>query len=77
MSQRRFEMDQYRKALARTRQGDSDRDITRSRLMGRMEMARPRGSDRHAGERTTANDTTAHQGHDRTWHGGQYGRLGD
>jgi len=30
-----------------------------------------------AGERTTANDTTAHRGHDRTRHGGQYGRVWD
>lgn len=35
MSKRRFEMYQYRQALLRMRQGDSDREIARSGLMGR------------------------------------------
>jgi transposase len=35
MSNRRFEMYQYRQALLRMRQGDSDRDIARTGLMGR------------------------------------------
>jgi transposase len=42
MSKRRFEMYQYRQVLARMRQGDSDRDIARSRLMGRKKLARLR-----------------------------------
>ncbi len=39
MSKRRFEMYQYRQALARMRQGDSDRDLARSGLMGRKKAA--------------------------------------
>lgn len=39
MSKRRFEMYHYRQALVRMRQGDSDRDIARSRLMGRKKAA--------------------------------------
>lgn len=39
MSKRRFEMYQYRQILVRMRQGDSDRDIARSRLMGRKKLA--------------------------------------
>src|ERR1022692_4567389 len=35
MSKRRFEMYQYRQVLLRMRQGDSDRDIARARVMGR------------------------------------------
>jgi hypothetical protein len=35
MSNRRFEMFHYRQALVRMRQGDSDRDLARARLMGR------------------------------------------
>lgn len=35
MSKRRFEMYQYRQALLRMRQGDSDREIARDGLMGR------------------------------------------
>jgi len=35
MSKRSFEMYQYRQALLRMRQGDSDREIARSGLMGR------------------------------------------
>lgn len=35
MSKRRFEMYQYRQVLLRMRQGDSDREIARSGLMGR------------------------------------------
>ncbi len=43
MSKRRFEMYHYRQALVRMRQGDSDRDIARSRLMGRKKAAQLRG----------------------------------
>lgn len=39
MSKRRFEMYQYRQALLRMRQGDSDREIARSGLMGRPKSA--------------------------------------
>ena len=39
MSRRRFEMFQYRQVLVRLRQGDSDRDIARSKLMGRRKVA--------------------------------------
>ncbi len=35
-------MYQYRQVLVRMRQGDSDRDIARSRLMGRNKVARLR-----------------------------------
>ena len=35
MSKRSFEMYQYRQALLRMRQGDSDRVIARARVMGR------------------------------------------
>lgn len=42
MSKRRFEMYHYRQALARMRQGDSDRDLARSRLMGRKKAAQLR-----------------------------------
>ena len=35
-------MYQYRQVLVRMRQGDSDRDIARSRLMGRKKLARLR-----------------------------------
>jgi hypothetical protein len=43
VSRRRFEMFQYRQVLLRLRQGDSDRDIARSRLMGRPKVAALRG----------------------------------
>ena len=36
---RRFEMYQYRQVLVRMRQGDSDRDIDRTGLMGRKKLA--------------------------------------
>lgn len=42
MTNRRFEMYHYRQLMARMRQGDSDRDIARSRLMGRKKIARVR-----------------------------------
>jgi hypothetical protein len=42
MSHRRFERDQHRQVLVRMRQGDSDREIARSRLMGRKKMAQLR-----------------------------------
>lgn len=38
MSRRRFEMFQYRQVLVRLRQGDTDREIARSRLMGRRKV---------------------------------------
>ena len=49
MSNRRFEMYQYRQILVRMRQGDSDRDITRSRLMGRKKVAQIRAVARERG----------------------------
>ena len=39
MGRRRIEMFQYRQVLARLRQGDSERDVARSRLMGRHKVA--------------------------------------
>lgn len=39
MGRRRFEMFQYRHVLVRLRAGDSERDIARSRLMGRQKLA--------------------------------------
>ena len=39
MSNRRFEMYEYRQVLVRMRQGDSDRQIAKSRLMGRNKAA--------------------------------------
>lgn len=39
MGRRRIEMHEYRQVLLRLRQGDSDRDIARSRLMGRPKTA--------------------------------------
>jgi transposase len=42
MSNRRFEMYQYRQVLVRMRQGDTDRDIERSGLMGRKKLSRLR-----------------------------------
>lgn len=39
MGNRRFEMYQYRQILVRLRQGDTDRDIARARLMGRRKLA--------------------------------------
>ena len=39
MSNRRFEMYQYRQALVQMRQGDSDRVIALSGLMGRKKLA--------------------------------------
>lgn len=38
MAKRRFEMYQYRQALVRMRQGDSDREIARAGLMGRRKL---------------------------------------
>ena len=40
MSNRRFEMYEYRAVLVRMRQGDSDRAIARSGLMGRSKVRR-------------------------------------
>ncbi len=42
MSKRRFEMYQYRQVLVRMRQGDCDRDIERSGLMGGEKLSRLR-----------------------------------
>ena len=42
MNRRRFGMFQYRQVLTRMRQGDSDRDVAWSRLIGRREAARLR-----------------------------------
>jgi hypothetical protein len=39
MSNRRFEMYEYRQVLVRMRQGDSDRQIAKGRLMGRPKAA--------------------------------------
>ena len=38
MTNRRFELFEYRQVLVRMRQGDSDRDIGRSGLMGRKKL---------------------------------------
>ena len=42
MARRRFEMFQYRQALVRMRQGDSDRQIAAARIMGRRKAGRLR-----------------------------------
>lgn len=42
MSKRRFEMYHYRQVLVRMRQGDSDREIARSKTMGRKKLAQVR-----------------------------------
>ncbi len=42
MSNRRFEMFNYRQVLVRMRQGDSDRQIARSKTMGRRKIAHVR-----------------------------------
>jgi transposase len=42
MSNRRFEMYEYRQVLVRMRQGDSDRQIAKARLMGRPKAAQLR-----------------------------------
>ncbi len=39
---RKFEMYQYRQVLVRMRQGDSDRDIDRSNIMGRKKLTAAR-----------------------------------
>ncbi|MDF3888843.1 hypothetical protein [Cupriavidus basilensis] len=38
MTNRRFELSEYRQVLVRMRQGDSDRDIARLGLMGRKKL---------------------------------------
>ena len=40
MARRSIEMHEYRQALLRLRQGDSEREIARSGLMGRAKAAR-------------------------------------
>jgi hypothetical protein len=49
MARRRVEMFQYRQALVRMRQGDSDRQIAAARIMGRRTAARLRelGTEHH------------------------------
>ena len=47
MARRRFEMFQYRQALVRMRQGDSDRQIAAARIMGRRTAARLRELGAH------------------------------
>lgn len=42
MTKRKFEIYQYRQTLARMRQGDSDREIARSKTMGRKKIAQVR-----------------------------------
>jgi hypothetical protein len=42
MSNKRFDVYQYRQILVRMRQGDSDRDIGRSKTMGRRKIAQVR-----------------------------------
>jgi transposase len=42
VTKRRFEMYQYRQTLVRMRQGDSDREIARSKTMGRKKIAQVR-----------------------------------
>ena len=42
MTNRRFEMYHYRQILVRMRQGDSDREIARSKAMGRRKVAKVR-----------------------------------
>jgi hypothetical protein len=42
MTNRRFDMYQYRQILVRMRRGDSDRDIARSKTMGRKKIAQVR-----------------------------------
>jgi len=39
VTKRRFEMYQYRQILVRMRRGDSDREIARSKTMGRKKIA--------------------------------------
>ncbi len=46
MANRRFDMYQYRQVLVRMRQGDSDRDIARSKGMGRRKIAQLREAAR-------------------------------
>ena len=48
---RKFEMYQYRQVLVRMRQGDSDRDIDRSKIMGRKKLAAVREIATEAGFR--------------------------
>jgi hypothetical protein len=54
MSKRRFEMYQYRQALVRMRQGDSDRDIARDGLMGRKKLKQVRAAAAERGWLETA-----------------------
>jgi hypothetical protein len=49
MVRRRFEMHQYRQALLRMRQGDSDRQIAAARVMGRPKAAQLRELARQHG----------------------------
>src|SRR6185312_5515446 len=49
VARRRFEMFQYREVLVRLRQGDTDREIARSGLMGRRKVAAFRYRCEHQG----------------------------
>ena len=49
MARRSIEMYEYRQALMRMRQGDSEREIARSKLMGRSKAARFRALARAQG----------------------------
>lgn len=42
MANRRFEMYQYRQVIHRMRMGETDRSISRSKLMGRLKFAQLR-----------------------------------
>ena len=48
MTNRRFELFEYRQVLVRMRQGDSDRDIGRAGLMGRKKLTAVRRMRRSA-----------------------------
>lgn len=49
MSNRRFEMYQYRQVLVRMRQGDPDREIARAGMMGRKKLSRLRQTAQERG----------------------------
>lgn len=49
MANRRFEMFEYRQVLVRLRQGDTDREVARARLMGRRKTAAVREAARQRG----------------------------
>lgn len=49
MTNRRFELFEYRQVLVRMRQGDSDRDIARAGLMGRKKLTAVRRTAQELG----------------------------